>query len=193
MIDWYQLIDDINKTNKDMIRTKLYADQLIKSGSIACVARMKYKGTIYWAVNGTEKTETTNIGALKKVLKNNVGNNYEIISIKDNQKGEDKTECYLELQNSWKLVKYKDYQTQLGNNNKTETTRLYSCCERKLLSQLENETDKFTMWVALPPCDLCSEAFRYLKESVKNTDYELIVTKFWSYKAYKEFTELGLI
>lgn len=53
-----------------------------------------------------------------------------------------------------------------------ENARLFSCCERKLISILRNNRDSFKMYVAFPPCYMCENAFIYLID-IGNSNFEV--------------------
>lgn len=158
-------IDVRKELNWDII-SKMLQDPLY-SAEIKVVAKMVYHGTEFWAVNGIGTSERRNIKALQS-----------IIPIADNHicriNGQSKRVKYYHFDHSpaagnqpWTVITYANYQNSIKTNRKSikELERLFSCAERKLIAHLKNETDKFTMYIAFPPCYMCENAFRYLLEA----------------------------
>ncbi|MBR0529219.1 MAG: hypothetical protein IJJ76_05565 [Ruminococcus sp.] len=144
---------------------------------IRCVAKMIYNDEEYWAVNGV-KDEGKNIRALKSIIPN-LDNDHICRTYKKKQKMET---CYYHPVDDgnniiWTVIKYSQYKKVLNKSKGiNENERLFSCCERKLISSLNCPKDNFKMYVAFRPCYMCENAFMYLVQYNNNMGFEVHYT-----------------
>lgn len=101
---------------------------------------------------------------------------------------------YLYKGPDWVFVSYDQYVNKMpkqSSSSKHEfNTRLFSCCERKLISAVDDPTNEsFTIAVIKPPCELCFAAKVYLN----NPNFKLLPANLMSVEAYDEFKTLGLV
>ncbi len=191
---------DINESQR--ILNILHWDQFEGIKDMNCVARMNYRKKIYWAVNGcsedrnatNEKIEplvavlnglSYNIVALSNTITPPVGVN--VISAKPN--------VYLRRGANWHIVSYDKYEKEYKNKKIALPdikfkTRLFSCCERKLISAVKQpKKEGFTISVMKPPCELCFAAKVYLN----NPKFKMSSANWLSVEAYDEFRALGIV
>lgn len=166
------------------IRNFLHWDRIKNENrDIKNVAVMYYKDSEYWAVNGkdmytSDKADKKNlIDALELALKAANPNSTVCITTQaHHQQGKKEiyivplhndVKCYFKHNYNWRKVSYIQYY-----NYHNKSTGKYNCSERKLISVLDSEKDKFKMCTLMQPCSKCSAAFRYLT-SMGNYNFEI--------------------
>jgi len=165
------------KSSCEDVRKILGRSYIKKNSDIVCVAKMIYEGEEYWAVNGVKRDELNNINALKSIVKS-LDNDH---ICRTYRKAPKKETCYYHHEQNgtsyvWHIISYSDYQSTIKKTKGIdENYRLFSCCERKLISRLDNEKDSFKMYVAFPPCYMCENAFLYLYDR-GNINFEVHYT-----------------
>ena len=161
------------KTCCENVRQILGWNTIKNNSNIVCVAKMIYNGEEYWAVNGVKTDETKNIKALKTII-SGLDNDHICKSYK--KKANTEARYYHPEQIgtgiNWKVISYSQYCNVVKTKGIDENARLFSCCERKLISILRNNCDSFKMYVAFPPCYMCENAFIYLID-IGNSNFEV--------------------
>ena len=161
------------KTSCENVRQILGWNTIKNNSNIVCVAKMIYKGEEYWAVNGVKTDETKNIKALKTII-SGLDNDHICKSYKKKTNTEARYYHPEQIGTgiNWKVISYSQYCNEVKTKGIDENARLFSCCERKLISILSNNCDSFKMYVAFPPCYMCENAFIYLID-IGNSNFEI--------------------
>lgn len=151
-----QLNLDFLYENADYIQKTLYYKELYGK-KVSCVGKLDYDNKTYWAVNGSEDGEKSHIDLLKKLLEEQGIKNPEIVNIDDT-----KMNCIYNKNGKWEMVSLEQYKKD-HPDSKSRNNRLFSCCERKLLTKLSQNVKSGDMYVAFQPCSICSYSFEYYK------------------------------
>lgn len=161
------------KTSCENVRQILGWNTIKNNSNIVCVAKMIYKDEEYWAVNGVKTDETKNIKALKTII-SGLDNDHICKSYKKKTNTEARYYHPEQIGTgiNWKVISYSQYCNVVKTKGIDENARLFSCCERKLISILRNNRDSFKMYVAFPPCYMCENAFIYLID-IGNSNFEV--------------------
>jgi hypothetical protein len=118
-----------------------------------CFATMNYNGERYFSLSGSEETE----GRLNKKYKT-IFDSLQEARFKKIQLNYD-TRYYYKAKY---FILYEDYQNYIknGGNKDDGMDRLFSCCERKLLTYLykQPKTSSFQMYIKFKPCKMCERA-----------------------------------
>ncbi len=163
------------KYSCENVRKILKWSTIKSSSDIKCVAKMIYNKEEFWAVNGVSD-ERKNIEALKTIIPNL--DDDHICKTFNKKLGLETSyyhpNDYTAL--SWTIITYSQYKKKLIIfKGIDENERLFSCCERKLISRLNSYTDKFKMYIGRRPCYMCENAFIYL-DLKKNNQFEVHYT-----------------
>lgn len=120
-----------------------------------CIAMMHFQSKQYVALSGTN-----GVNCYKEILEQLLGPGYEFVGLNENVR-------FYYNKNSY--ITYKQYVEWKCKNNVDEKQidgirRMFSCCERKLLTKLYEKTNlRYTIYVKLKPCTMCKKAIEDLE------------------------------
>lgn len=173
-------------------------DQL-KGKDINCVAMMSYKGKKYWAVNGCSAHRTASKEKIEPLMEVLQGLTYTIVALNAQTPQQNnvkviaaKPKVYFYKAGTKFHVSYDAYAQKYNTRQPNENfnARLFSCCERKLISAVKHpETDAFTITVIKPPCELCNAAHDWLN----NPNFKLKAANLMTVEAFDTFRKFGLV
>lgn len=151
--DFETRINEIIKALKS--NKEIWKKYSLKSGA-SCFAAMNHKGINYASLSGI------NIDYFEDDVKKILSGKYVLIGINENVR-------YYYFQNSYtKYIQYSYYKknpteiNRLIENqhiNKLNAKRMFSCCEKKLLTVLYGKKGEFIIYVKYKPCPMCEKAF----------------------------------
>ena len=107
----------------------------------------------YYSISGLKEFEQTYINLIEKLI----GNNYIKCIINNNTRCYFYYDKYINLKDAYNYVKNTINNISLIGSLNNELESLFTCCERKILSNLNGKIDGI-LYVKYSPCRICSYA-----------------------------------
>lgn len=130
----------------------------IDKDATGCFATMASGGRKYIAIS-----DTYHDNAYEREINKILGEGYELVRFGPS------TRYYYNKQSFITYELYANNQGKcMGIKNIEHVNRMFSCCEKKLLSELfkRNHKERFTMYIKMKPCKMCERALKHYDKMI---------------------------